>query len=151
MTSMMDDVQTQLRMTNCPTNAAVGDITLWNWCQSMERFCWFMCSIIFILHLTCVSRRCYWLLAILTKWCSMISNWSKNSELPEVIWAQMERWLKHRHGWLINHQWAGQYLDGWPAMNTKCLVPLQFLPDLILWSIENRSHGSPVLVPPETQ
>ena len=44
-----------------------------------------------------------------------------------------------------------QYLDGCPAMNTKCLVPLPFLPDLILWSTENRSHGSPVLVPPETQ
>ena len=26
-------------------------------------------------------------------------------------------------------------------MNTKCLVPLTFLPDLILWSTENRSHG----------
>ena len=45
----------------------------------------------------------------------------------------------------------GQYLDGCPAMNTKCLVPLPFLPDLIPWSTENRSHGSPVLVPPETQ
>ena len=41
----------------------------------------------------------------------------------------------------------GQYLDGCPAIYTKCLVPLPFLPDLIHWSTENRSHGSPVLVP----
>ena len=45
----------------------------------------------------------------------------------------------------------GTNLEGWPAMNTKCLVLLPFLPDLILRSTENRSHGSPVLVPPETQ
>ena len=42
----------------------------------------------------------------------------------------------------------GQYLDGCPAMNTKYLVPLPFLPDLIFWSTENRSHGPSVFVPP---
>ena len=46
---------------------------------------------------------------------------------------------------------CGLCLERWPAMNTKCLVPLPFLPDLILWSTENCSHGSPMLVPPETQ
>ena len=54
------------------------------------------------------------------------------------IWAHVEWWVEHRHGWLIKH---GQYLDGWPPMNTKCLVPLPFPPDLILWSTKNRSHG----------
>ena len=53
-------------------------------------------------------------------------------------------------GWLSTSE-RGQYLEGWPAMNTKCLVPLPFLPVLKLWSTKNRSHGSPVLVPPETQ
>ena len=28
-------------------------------------------------------------------------------------------------------------------MNDKCVVPLPFLPDLIVWSTDNRSHGSP--------
>ena len=27
-------------------------------------------------------------------------------------WAQVEWWLEHRHGWLIEHQWAGSVL-GW--------------------------------------
>ena len=53
--------------------------------------------------------------------------------------------------WIRSEHTALHYSDGCPAMNTKCLVPLPFLPDLILWSTENRSHGSPVLVPPETQ
>ena len=59
-------------------------------------------------------------------------------------------WSTGTVDWLSASE-RGQYLDGCPAMNTKCLVPLPFLPDLILWSTENRSHGSPVLVPPETQ
>ena len=50
---------------------------------------------------------------------------------------------------LLSASERGQYLEGWPAMNTKCLVPLPCLPGLILWSTENHSHGSPVLVPPE--
>ena len=70
-------------------------------------------------------------------------------------WADCE--LKWSGGWStgtvdwLSANERGQYLDGSPAMNTKCWVPLPFLPDLILWSTENRSHGSPVLVPPETQ
>ena len=28
------------------------------------------------------------------------------------LWAQVEWWLEHRHGWLIKHQWAGSVL-GW--------------------------------------
>ena len=28
------------------------------------------------------------------------------------LWAQVEWWLEHRHGWLIKHQWAGSAL-GW--------------------------------------
>ena len=59
-------------------------------------------------------------------------------------------WSTGTVGWLSASE-RGHDLEGWPAMNTKCLVPLPFLPDLILWSTENRSHGSPVLVPPETQ
>ena len=59
-------------------------------------------------------------------------------------------WSTGTVDWLSASE-RGQYLDGCPAMNTKCLVPLPFLPDLILWSTGNRSHGSPVLVPPETQ
>ena len=59
-------------------------------------------------------------------------------------------WSTGTVGWLSPSE-QGQYLEGWPAMNTKCLVPLPFLPDLILWSTENLYHGSPVLVPPETQ
>ena len=68
-----------------------------------------------------------------------------------------QRELKWSGGWStgaadwLSASERGQYLDGCPAMNTKCLVPLPFLPDLILWSTENLSHGSPVLVPPETQ
>ena len=48
-------------------------------------------------------------------------------------------------GWLSTSE-RGQYLEGWPAMNTKCVVQLPFLPDLILWSTENRSYSSPVCV-----
>ena len=59
-------------------------------------------------------------------------------------------WSTGTVGWLSPSE-QGQYLERWPAMNTKCLVPLPFLPDLILWSTENLSPGSPVLVPPETQ
>ena len=59
-------------------------------------------------------------------------------------------WSTGTVDWLSASE-RGQYLDGCPMMNTKCLVPLPFLPDLILWSTENRSHGSPVFVPPETQ
>ena len=59
-------------------------------------------------------------------------------------------WSTGTVGWLSPSE-QGQYLEGRPAMNTKCLVPLPFLPDLIIWSTENLSHGSPVLVPPETQ
>ena len=59
-------------------------------------------------------------------------------------------WSTGTVGWLSTSE-RGQYLDGWPAMNTKCLVPIPLLPDLILWSTENCSHGSPVLVPSETQ
>ena len=59
-------------------------------------------------------------------------------------------WSKGTVDWLSASE-RGQSLDGCPAMNTKCLVPLPFLPDLKLWSTENHSHGSPVLVPPETQ
>ena len=28
------------------------------------------------------------------------------------MWAQVEWWLEHRHGWLVKHQWAGSIL-GW--------------------------------------
>ena len=68
--------------------------------------------------------------------------------LSELKWNG--GWSTGTVGWLSPSE-QGQYLEGWPAMNTKCLVPLPFLPDLILWSTENLSHGSPVLVPPETQ
>ena len=61
------------------------------------------------------------------------------------MWTQVEWWLEHRHGWLVKHR----YLESFLAMNTKCLVPLQFLLDLILWSTENHSHGSTVLFPPK--
>ena len=56
-------------------------------------------------------------------------------------------WSTGTVDWLSASE-RGQYLEGCPAMNTKCLVPVRFLPDLILWSFENCSHGSPVLVPP---
>ena len=59
-------------------------------------------------------------------------------------------WSTGMVGWLNASEWD-QYLEGWPAMNTKCLVPLPCLTDLILWSTENRSHGSPVLVSPKAQ
>ena len=68
--------------------------------------------------------------------------------LTELKWSG--GWSTGTVGWLSASE-RGHNLEGWPAMNTKCLVPLPFLPDLILWSSENRSHGSPVLVPPETQ
>ena len=71
--------------------------------------------------------------------------WWRNCELK---WSG--GWSTGTVGWLSASE-RGHDLEGWPAMNTKCLVPLPFLPDLILWSSENRSHGSPVLVPPETQ
>ena len=70
---------------------------------------------------------------------------SRNRELK---WSG--GWSTGTVGWLSASE-RGHDLEGWPAMNTKCLIPLPFLPDLILWSTENRSHGSPVLVPPETQ
>ena len=68
--------------------------------------------------------------------------------IDELKWSG--GWSTGTVDWLSASE-RGQYLDGCPAMNTKCLVPLPFLPDLILWSTENCSHGSPVLVPPETQ
>ena len=80
----------------------------------------------------------------------------------EATWFNMQAVsnaceLKWNGGWStgtvdwLSASERGQYLDGCPAMNTKCLVPLPFLPDLLLWSTENRSHGSPVLRPLETQ
>ena len=79
-------------------------------------------------------------------------SWARVS--PQYIQAVMLKWSggwsTGTVGWLSASE-RGHDLEGWPAMNTKCLVPLPFLPDLILWSTENRSHGSPVLVPPETQ
>ena len=71
-----------------------------------------------------------------------------HTSIRELKWSG--GWSTGTVGWLSASE-RGHDLDGWPAMNTKCLVPLPFLPDLILWSTENRSHGSPVLVPPETQ
>ena len=41
-------------------------------------------------------------------------------------------WSTGTVDWLSTSE-RGQYLDGCPAMNTKCLVPLPFLPDLILY------------------
>ena len=41
-------------------------------------------------------------------------------------------WSTGTVGWLSASE-RGHDLEGWPAMNTKCLVPLPFLPDLILW------------------
>ena len=38
----------------------------------------------------------------------MIYVWCDTS----AMWAQVEWWLEHRHGWLIKHQWAGSVL-GW--------------------------------------
>ena len=70
------------------------------------------------------------------------------SNMSELKWSG--GWSTGTVGWLSASE-RGHDLEGWPTMNTKCLVPLPFLPDLILWSSENRSHGSPVLVPPETQ
>ena len=72
----------------------------------------------------------------------------KRIHSSELNWSG--GWSTGTVDWLSASE-RGQYLDGCPAMNTKCLVPLPFLPDLILWSTENRYHGSPVLVPPETQ
>ena len=47
-------------------------------------------------------------------------------------------WSTGTVDWLSASE-RGQYLDGCPAMNTKCLVPLPFLPDLTLqW----RHNGS---------
>ena len=74
------------------------------------------------------------------------SYWSITT--GELKWSG--GWSTGTVGWLSTSE-RGQYLVGWPAMNTKCMVPLPFLPDLILCSAENRSHGSPVLVQPETQ
>ena len=71
-----------------------------------------------------------------------------NVHSSELKWSG--GWSTGTVGWLSTSE-RGQDLEGWPAMNTKCLVPLPFLPDLILWSTDNLSHGSPVLVPPETQ
>ena len=66
----------------------------------------------------------------------------------------LEWWLKWCGGWnmvgWLSASERGQYLEGCYAMNTKCLVPLPSLSDLILLSTENHSHGSPVLVPTET-
>ena len=84
--------------------------------------------------------------------CLKKTNWRSRLQLRwSYVWADMELrwsggWSTGTVGWLS--EW-GRYLKGWPAMNTKCLVPLPFLPDLILWSSEKRSHGSPMLVPPE--
>ena len=70
----------------------------------------------------------------------------KDDILKELKWSG--GWGTGTVGWLSASEW-GQYLEVWNAMNTKCLVTLPFQPDLILWSID--SHGSSVLVPPETQ
>ena len=78
--------------------------------------------------------------------CSSTRTWTGFN--MELKWSG--GWSTGTVGWLSASE-RGHDLEGWPAMNTKCLVPLPFLPDLILWSSENRSHGSPVLVPPETQ
>ena len=32
--------------------------------------------------------------------------------LTPLLWAQVEWWLEHRHGWLVKRQWAGSIL-GW--------------------------------------
>ena len=76
----------------------------------------------------------YWTFYVTT---TSVLKWSGGCSTGTVDWLSASE--------------RGQYLDGCPAMNTKCLVSLPFLPDLILWSTENRFHGSPVLVPPETQ
>ena len=76
------------------------------------------------------------------------NNWRLTWSLSELKWSG--GWSTGTVGWLSPSE-QGQYLEGWPAMNTKRLVPLPFLPILILWSTENLSHGSPVLVPPVTQ
>ena len=68
--------------------------------------------------------------------------------LCELKWSG--GWSTGTVDWLSASE-QDQYLDGCTAINTKCLVPLPFLPDLMLWSTENRSNGSPALVPPETQ
>ena len=79
------------------------------------------------------------------------------SKRGPIRYTYIHSGLKWSGGWgtgtvdWLSASERGQYLDGCPAMNTKCLVPLPFLPDLIFWSPENCSHGSPVLVPPETQ
>ena len=79
----------------------------------------------------------------------LLKKWYRLS-VPSQIWEWSGGWSTGMVDCLSASE-QGQYLDGCPAVNTKCLVPLPFLPDLILWSTENRSHGSPVLVPPETQ
>ena len=92
----------------------------------------------------------------LCKFCQNMSFFNQKNMTLQITWIQACElkwsggWSTGTVGWLSASE-RGHDLEGWPAMNTKCLVPLTFLPDLILWSTENRSHGSPVLVPPETQ
>ena len=47
----------------------------------------------------------------------------------------MEWWLEHRHGWLVKRQWVGSVPGRVTRINTKCLAPLPFWPDLILWAL----------------
>ena len=66
----------------------------------------------------------------------------------ELTWCG--GWSTDTVGWLSASE-QGQYPVGCPAMTTKCLFKLPYLPGLILWSIDSCSHGSPVLVSPEAQ
>ena len=108
------------------------------------------------------QQQLHWVLAVQAMGPQEVqhNHWS-TSDCPVLHLSQVLRrvsselkwsggWSTGTVGWLSASE-QGHDLDGWPAMNTKCLVPFPFLPDLILWSTENRSHGSPVLVPPKTQ
>ena len=86
-----------------------------------------------------------------SSWMIFIIAMLLTSHPPPIVSSKWSGgWSTGTVDWLSASE-PGQYLDGCPVWNTKCLVPLPFLPDLILWSTENCSHGSPVLVPPETQ
>ena len=47
-------------------------------------------------------------------WSFMVGNqwWPLDSPHrgPIIMWAQVEWWLEHRHGWLVKPQWAGLVL-----------------------------------------
>ena len=58
--------------------------------------------------------------------------------LKWIIWAQVEWWLEHRHGWLVKRQWAGSIL-GWVSCDEYQVLASTSIParldTLVYWEL----------------